>query len=292
MGKKEDSIISRRLKSSYLTTIVSITLVLFAVGLVALLMLHARKLSDYVKENISFTVIINKNVKSADIIEIQKKLDANPYVKSTEFITEDKAAQMFQKDLGEDFVKTLGYNPLNNSIEVHLKAEFANADIFSKIEKDLLKNENVKEVYYQKSLVNLVNDNIKKISLVILSFCLLLLLIAIALINNTIRLSVYSKRFLIKTMQLIGATESFIRWPFLRSSLIYGLISSFLSILMLLVVVFISRKQIPDIVSLQNIDMFLILFGSVIITGIIISVLSTYLAVHKFLKSKVDTLYY
>lgn len=292
MSKKEDSIISRRLKSSYLTTIVSITLVLFSIGLVGLLMLHAKKLSDYVKENISFTVIINKEVKSADIIEIQKKLDANPYVKSTEFITEDKAAQTFQKEMGEDFVKTLGYNPLNNSIEVHLKAEFANAETFSKIEKELLKDENIKEVYYQKSLVNLVNENLKKISFVILCFCFLLMIIAIALINNTIRLSVYSKRFMIKTMQLIGATEGFIRKPFLKSSLIYGSVSAFLSIMMLTGVIIVSRREIPDIVSLQNLDMFMILFGSVIIIGLIISVFSTYLAVHKFLKSKVDTLYY
>lgn len=292
MSKKEDSIISRRLKSSYLTTIVSITLVLFSIGLVGLLMLHAKKLSDYVKENISFTVIINKEVKSADIIEIQKKLDANPYVKSTEFITEDKAAQTFQKEMGEDFVKTLGYNPLNNSIEVHLKAEFANAETFSKIEKELLKDENIKEVYYQKSLVNLVNENLKKISFVILCFCFLLMIIAIALINNTIRLSVYSKRFMIKTMQLIGATEGFIRKPFLKNSIIYGSVSAFLSIIMLTGVIIVSRREIPDIVGLQNLDMFLILFGSVIIIGLIISVFSTYLAVHKFLKSKVDTLYY
>jgi cell division transport system permease protein len=292
MGKKEDNIIRRRLKSSYLTTIVSITLVLFSLGLVGMLMLHAKKLSDYVKENISFTVIINKNVKAADIVEIQKKLDADPYVKSTEYITEDKAATLFQKEVGEDFVKTLGYNPLNNSIEVHLKAEFASPEIFSKIEKDLSKNENIKEVYYQKSLVNLVNDNIKKISIIILGFCILLLFIAIALINNTIRLSVYSKRFLIKTMQLIGATEAFIRMPFLRGSIIYGVISAFLSIIMLTGVLLFSRREIPDIVSLQNIDMFLILFGSVILVGLIISVFSTYFAVRKFLRSKTDTLYY
>ncbi len=292
MGKKEDKIIRRRLQSSYLTTIVSITLVLFSIGLVGMLLLHAKKLSDYVKENISFTVIINKNVKAADIVEIQKKLDANPYVKSTEFIDEDKAALLFQKEVGEDFVKTLGYNPLNNSIEVHLKAEFASPEIFSKIEKDLSKNENIKEVYYQKSLVSLVNDNIKKISIIILGFCILLLLIAIALINNTIRLSVYSKRFIIKTMQLIGATEGFIRKPFLKVSIIYGVISALLSIIMLSGVLFVSRKQIPDIVSLQNIDMFLILFVLVIITGLIISVCSTYLAVHKYLRSKTETLYY
>jgi len=292
MGKKEDKIIKRRLNSAYFTTVMSITLVLFSIGLISLLILNAKILSDYVKENINCIVVLNKDVKDADIVQIQKKLDSEPYVKSTEFITDEKAAETFSKDLGEDFVKVLGYNPLNNSIEIHFKADYATQMYFTKVENELLKNINVKEVYYQKSLVDLVNNNIKKISLIILGFGILLLIIAIALINNTIRLSIYSKRFIIKTMQLIGATESFIRKPFLIRSLLYGAVSSLLSIILLIGIIIISRKEIPDLIYLQGIDMFLILFGFVFICGLLISFVSTFFAIHKFLKTKTDNLYY
>jgi len=292
MAHKEDRYTNNRLKSSYVTTIVSISLVLFSIGLVGLLLLHAQKLSDYVKENIGFSVIMNKNVKEADIIRLQKKLDALEYVKSTEFISEEKAAEAFQEELGEDFVKFIGYNPLHTSIEVHLKADYANEEQFGAIEQDLLDNENVKEVFYQKSLVHLVNDNVRKIALVILGFSALLLLIAIALINNTIRLSVYSKRFLIKSMQLVGANERFIRRPFVRTEVFHGLISAIIAIGGLIGVIYLSRKEIPEIVSLQSADLFLILFLIVIILGVLMTWLSTFFAVRRFLKARMDTLYY
>ena len=199
------------LSTSYVSTIVGVVLVLYMLGLLGLIVMHAKKLSDYVKENIGFTIFLNEDVKDVDVIQLQKTLDARGYVKSTEFITKEKAATALQKDLGEDFVTFLGYNPLPASIDVRLSANFANSDSLEVLKTELLKNKNVKEVSYQKSLVTAVNENIRKISLIILGFSCLLLFIAIALINNTIRLSVYSKRFLIRTMQLIGATESFIR---------------------------------------------------------------------------------
>jgi cell division transport system permease protein len=292
MSRKEDRYTSNRLKSSYVTTIVSISLVLFSIGLIGLLLLHAKKLSDYVKENISFSVIMNKNVKEVDVFKLQKKLDAEPYVKSTEFIPEDKAAQNFQKDMGQDFVTFIGYNPLHTSIEVHLKAEFASEEQFDEIEKDLLKNENVKEVFYQKSLIHLVNENVQKISLFILGFSFLLIIIAVALINNTIRLSVYSKRFLIKSMQLVGATESFIRRPFIRTEVLHGFFASIIAIGGLVGVIYLARKEIPEIVSLQSADLFAFLFLFVIITGFLMTWLSTFFAVRRFLKAKTDTLYY
>jgi cell division transport system permease protein len=292
MSRKEDRYTSNRLKSSYVTTIVSISLVLFSIGLIGLLLLHAKKLSDYVKENISFSVIMNKNVKEVEVFKLQKKLDAETYVKSTEFIPEDKAAQQFQKDMGQDFVSFIGYNPLHTSIEVHLKAEFASEEQFAEIEKDLLKNENVKEVFYQKSLIHLVNENVQKISLFILGFSILLIIIAVALINNTIRLSVYSKRFLIKSMQLVGATESFIRRPFIRTEVLHGFFASIIAIGGLIGVIYLARKEIPEIVSLQSADLFAYLFLFVILTGFLMTWLSTFFAVRRFLKARTDTLYY
>lgn len=291
MAQKEERFTKRRLNSSRITTIVSISLVLFAIGLVGLLVLHTKKLSDYVKENIGFTVYMNKNVKEAEILQLQKELDALDYVRSTEYISEEKAAESFQKELGDDFVSFIGYNPLHTSIEVRLKAEYAEEFYFTLMEQMLAKKPIVKEISYQKSLVQQVNDNVKKISAVLLIFSLLLLIIAITLINNTIRLAVYSKRFLIKSMQLVGATEGFIRRPFLSTSIIHGLISSFIAIGMLSVVIYISRKQIPEIISLQSLDLFLLLFAFVILIGFIISLISTFIAVRKYLKQKVDYLY-
>ncbi len=292
MAHKHEQYDSHRLKSSYLTTIVSITLVLFSIGVVGLLVLHTKKLSDYVMENIGFSVIMNKDVNEADVLRLQKKLDALPYVKTTEFISEDKAAEIFQAELGEDFVQFIGYNPLHTTIEVHLKAEYANPEQFDAIEKDLMGNEQVKEVSYQKSLVELVNDNVRKISLVILAFSLLLILIAVALINNTIRLSVYSKRFLIKSMQLVGATGGFIRRPFIRTEVVHGLIAAILANGMLVGVIYLARREIPEIVSLQSADLFAFLFLFVIVTGVLLTWLSAFFAVRRFLKARMDDLYF
>ena len=292
MPKKEERFTKRRLFGSRITTIVSISLVLFAIGLIGLLLLHTKKLSDYVKENIGFSVYMNKNVKEAEIIHLQKELDANEYVRSTEYISEEKAAETFQEELGEDFVKFIGYNPLHTSIEVHLKAQYAYPVYFEEIEQQLKKDPNVKEIVYQKSLVKQINSNISKISAVLLVFSILLLVIAITLINNTIRLAVYSKRFLIKSMQLVGATEGFIRRPFLNTSLIHGMISSLLAIFMLTGVIYVSRKEIPEIISLQSIDLFLLLFAFVVLVGLTISWISTFISVRKYLKIKTDYLYF
>lgn len=291
MSQKDERFTRRRLNSSRITTIVSISLVLFAIGLVGLLVLHTKKLSDYVKENIGFTVYMNKNVKEVEIMKLQKELDAMDYVRSTEYISEEKAAESFQKELGDDFVKFIGYNPLHTSIEVHLKAQYAEDFYFNQMVNMLAKNPIVKEVAYQQSLVQQINDNVRKISAVLLVFSLLLLLIAITLINNTIRLTVYSKRFLIKSMQLVGATEGFIRKPFLNFSIIHGLISSFIAIGMLIVVIYISRREIPEIINLQSVDLFIMLFAFVIFIGFIISLISTFVAVRKYLKIKGDYLY-
>ncbi len=292
MSKHEEKYNKRRLKSSYITTVVSISLVLFMLGLLGLIVMHAQKISNQVKENIGFSIFMKESAKEADVIQFQKSLDASRFSKSTEYITSDQAAINVSKNLGEDFVSFLGSNPLTAQIDVRLNAAYANNDSLAVIEKQILKNDVVKEVYYQKSLVQLVNENIRKISLVFLSFSSLLLVIAIALINNTIRLSVYSNRFLIKTMQLVGATQHFIRKPFLFKGIVSGIYGALIAIVFLSGVLYVAQQNFPDLVNIQEIDLYLSVFGIVLLLGILFSWISTFLAVRKYLNMKTDSLYY
>lgn len=284
----------RRLRTAYLTTIVSITLVLFMLGLLGLIVLYAQKLSDHVRENIGFEIIMNPGVKEARIIEFQKGLDLEDYVKSTEYITKEEATRRFSQELGADFIQFIGEenNPLLPSVDVRFRAGYANNDSLAGIEQQMLSNTDVKEVVYQKSLIHLINRNIRRIGGILLSFSGLLLLIAIALINNTIRLSVYSKRFIIRTMQLVGATEGFIRRPFMNRGLGQGLIGALIAISMLSGVIYIAQRELPELVSLQQVDLFLSLFGIVLFFGLIIAWISTLLAVRKYLRISTDRLYY
>ncbi|MCB2194278.1 MAG: permease-like cell division protein FtsX [Bacteroidetes bacterium] len=292
MSKKETNITKRRLRSSYVTSMISISLVLFLLGLLGLLVLNAKRLSDYVKENIGFSVILKENVKEVDVILLQKSLDASEFVKSTNYITKDEAARELQEELGENFIEFLGFNPLLASIEVHLNASYANQDSINVIEQNLQQYDQIKEVFYQKSLVSLVNENIRKISLIILVFSGLLLLVAITLINSTIRLSVYSKRFIINTMQLVGATRGFIRRPFLYRSAGNGILAAVLAMGFLAGVLYAAQKEFRDIVSFQDIEIIGILFLGVLLFGIIINWISTFFAVSKYLRMNVDKLYY
>ncbi|MFO8087678.1 MAG: ABC transporter permease [Bacteroidales bacterium] len=292
MAKKEDKFNKRRLTSSVVTTVLSITLVLFMLGLVGIIVLNAKKLSDYVKENITLSVTMKEDVSKADIILLRKAIDAEPYRKSTEYISREQAEKELREDLGEDFVGFLDYNPLLPSIEVNVKAEYANNDSLAVIQQDIAGNPGVKEVYYEESLVDQVNKNISKISMVLLVFSLILIFIAIALINNTIRLSVFSKRFLIKSMQLVGATQRFIRKPFLIRGIIHGMVSSLLAIGLLIGTMYLFYNNFPELISLSEIDIYLIFFAGVLIIGLVFSWLSTYFAVRKYLKIKTDNLYY
>ncbi len=286
MSGNEDKTSQKRLQASTVTTIISISLVLFMLGLLGLIILHAEKLSDYVKENIGFSVIIKENIKESAILEFQKKLDTKPFVKSTDYITSEQAAEDLSKELGEDFIDFLGYNPLMASIDIRLHADYANNDSLAVLEQQLLNERVVKEVFYHKSLVDAVNKNLRRIGVVILSFSIVLLLISIALINNTIRLSVYSKRFIIKTMQLVGATHTFISKPFIMKSLMHGFISAIIAIILLIVVLYFSRQALPELVDLQEIDLFLSLFGIVTFLGLFITGFSTLFAVGRYLSLK------
>lgn len=291
MALTEERYQKRRLQTSYLSTIVSISLVLYMLGVLSMLLLNAKKLSDIVRENIRLSVIMNDNVSQTDIMMLKKSLDISPFVKTTEYITKEQAAKILQNDLQEDFLNFIGYNPLLPSIEVYVRSAWANNDSLAKIEKKVLSNSGVKEVFYQKSLVKEINDNVKKISVILLGFSILLLVVAIALINNTIRLAVYSKRFIIRSMQLVGATQSFIRKPFILRSIVHGLAGAFIALLLLSGTIYLFINQLPELMSLQEIDLYLSLFGIVITLGIIISCISTYFAVRKYLRLKTDYLY-
>jgi len=292
MAGHEEKYTRRRYQSSVFTTVVSITLVLLMVGLLSLVVLHARKLSDYVKENIGFMVYIKADAPAEDIILLQKRLDAMPFVKSSKYIAPEEAAREMTEELGEDFIDFLGYNPLPPSIDLRLKAVYGNIDSLQVIENKLMLEPAVKEVFYQKSLVQAINRNIRRISMVLLGFSGLLLLIAIALINNTIRLSVYSRRFIIRTMKLVGATRGFISRPFVWRGILKGLISAFLAIILLGVILYFLMQQVPEMTLLQDYTIYGIVFGLVILTGVLLSWLSTLFAVRKYLKMKEDDLYY
>ncbi len=283
----------RKINASYITSIISITLVLFTLGFLGMFVLHAKSLSNYIKENIGFEIIMKDGVKEVDIIYLQKQLDINPGIKSTEYITKEEATHRLTNVLGEDFTGFIedDENPLLPSIDVRFNAEWANNDSIMTMEKFVLENASVKEVYYQKSVVHLINKNIQKISLVLFGFSLLLLLIAVALINNTIRLSIYSKRFIIRSMQLVGATESFIIWPFLVIGITQGLISALFAMGILHGILLAAQQNIPELVLLSSIDMLIYLNAFILVSGLLIAGVSTFFAVNKYLKMKTDALY-
>jgi cell division transport system permease protein len=292
MKKKEKSISKRKLRSSYVTSIISISLVLFLMGLVGLLALNANRLAIHVKENIGFSVILEEEAKEVDIIRLQKNLDAKEYVKSTDYISREEAAQLTQEELGEDFIEFLGYNPLPASIDVKFYADYANPDSVQAIDLELQRFDEVREVIYQKSLIHLVNDNVRKISLIILVFSGLMFFIAVALVNNTIRLSVYARRFLINTMQLVGATSSFIRKPFLMRSASHGIYAAIIAISLLIGTIYLIQKEFMEVISFHDVEILGILFIFVILLGIILNWISTFFAINKYLRMKSDDLYY
>jgi cell division transport system permease protein len=282
---------SGRLRASYITSIISIMLVLFMLGLLGLIILHGKKLSDYVRENISISLMLKDNIDDGSVKSYMARLQRTSYVKKAEFISREQAAKELSNELGEDFVQFLGYNPLPASIDLQLKAGYANTDSIARIEKQLLTSNLVKEVVYQKSLIDQVNSNISKITLVILSFSLILLVISVILIANTIKLSIYAKRFLIRSMHLVGATENFIRLPFIKKSIFHGVIAAAAADLLLILTLYLAQQRIPEITALQDIQQFSLFFAGVLILGVILSALSTWISVNKFLRMKVDNLY-
>ena len=291
MEEFEASASASKTKSIYISTVFGVALVLLMVGLLGLILVHANNLQRYVKENIVLNIYVDESAHETDILQLQRDLQANPMVKQSQYVNKELAARNLQKDLGEDFVKFLGYNPLSGSLDVYLKADYANNADIDKFKAQLMKNPLVKEVKYQQSLVDMMNQNLTSITLIILAFTAIFVVVSVALINNTIRLAIYSQRFLIKSMQLVGATKGFIRKPFILYGIWHGLLGGLIAIVILIATLYFAYQQVPDLIVLQNYFEFGIVFLVVIGMGLFISGFSTYLAVNKFLRLKIYELY-
>jgi cell division transport system permease protein len=261
------------------------------VGMLGLILVHANNLSRYIKENMVVNVFVDEGARETDVLQFQRELDNNKYVKRTQYVSKELAARNLQKDLGEDFVRFLGVNPLSQSIDVYMKADYANNADLTRFANDLRKSPLVKEVKYQQSLVEQMNKNLTAISLIILAFAGIFIVVSVALINNTIRLAIYSQRFLIKSMQLVGATKAFIRKPFLLYGIWHGLLGALIAIILLVGILYLAYHQIPDLVVLQNPFEFVVVFLGLAALGIFIAGFSTFLAVNRFLRLKIYQLY-
>ena len=276
----------------FITSSISTTLVLLLLGLVVFFVLAAHNLSIYVRENINFSVLISDDMKEADILKLQKRLDKEPFVKQTEYISKKQALKEQTEAMGTDPEEFLGYNPFTASIEIKLHSDYANSDSIAKIEKLIKKNTNIQEGLYQRELIDLVNENIRNISLVLLTLAVVLTLISFALINNTIRLAIYSKRFLIHTMKLVGASWGFIRRPFLRRNIWSGVLAGIMADAILMGAAYWLVSYEPELIRVITPEVMLLVSGSVLVFGIIITFLCAYLSINKYLRMKASTLYY
>lgn len=276
----------------FITSSISTTLVLLLLGLVVFFVLGAHNLSIYVRENINFSVLISDDMKEADILKLQKKLDKEPFVKQTEYISKKQALKEQSEAMRTDPEEFLGYNPFTASIEIKLHSDYANSDSIAKIEKMIKKNTNIQDVLYQRELIDLVNDNIRNISLVLLALAVVLALISFALINNTIRLAIYSKRFLIHTMKLVGASWGFIRRPFLRRNIWSGVLAGIMADAILMGTAYWLVSYEPELIRVITPEVMLLVSGSVLIFGVVITFLCAYLSINKYLRMKASTLYY
>ena len=282
----------RRLISSYFSVVLSIALVLFLLGILGLLVINAKSVSDNFKEQVILTIYLEDSSKEVEIKQLEKSLAFSDYVKQTKFISKESAADFMKLEYGEDFLDDVGYNPLKNSIEVNLKADFVTARRLDSITESTMKKNFVEDIKYDKDLVSLMNSNVKRLSLWILIISGIFTGIAVLLINSSIRLAVNSKRFSIKTMQMVGATKKFIRKPFIWRSIRLGIIGSILALVGMGVVVYYVDKSFPEFNLIQNQLSIGALFGCIFVVGVLITWWSTFFATQRFLNLKTDQLYY
>ncbi|MCC7231327.1 MAG: cell division protein FtsX [Bacteroidia bacterium] len=275
-----------RLRSGYTSSVISISLVLFILGLLGLLAIDARKISDYIKEHVEINLFLTDDASVPDIMEFQKSLGEMDFVLSTTYVSREAALDSLKKELGEGATGMLESNPLPSTIDIRVKADYARTDSLERIKQRLSGNRIIREIAYQASEVEKLNSNFRTIALVLLVFCVLLFIVSVALINNTIRLSMYSKRFLIKSMQLVGATRSFIRWPFLRKGMVHGIYSSLVAILLLCGIIYLIYTRFPELNQLSELRILGCLFAGILLTGVVLSGISTYFAVNRFLGLK------
>ena len=291
MPRKENRIIRRRLVNAYLSSVISISLVLLLVGLASLLLVNARSVSDYFKENMQISVLLRQEADEDDAAEYQAAIDTLKYVRSSVMISREQGIREMADMLGEDFMEVFGTSPVPVSVDVTVKADYVSPDSLEVVRKVLADSPLVDEVNFQVSLVEALNANLLKISVVLGIFILLLLFISFVLINNTVRLNVFSRRFTIHTMRLVGATRSFIRAPFLVQAVFQGLFASFLAIAMLLGVLFFVRREFVRLFEVFHLEMLLAVMGIVVASGLIICVVSTWLVVDRLVSFSKDELY-
>ncbi len=282
----------RRLISSYFSVVISITLVLFLLGIVGLLIINAQKVEKHFKEQIALSIDFKANVKDAEMKQLQKSLQLADYVKSAHFVSKEEAAEMAKKENGEDFMDFIGYNPFQNSIDVYVNSEYVTLNKLEEIKTNLLKKNYVDDVRYDVDIVSLMNKNVKKISFWGIVISAIFTIIAMLLINSSIRLTIYSKRFIIKTMQMVGATKRFIRRPFIWRSIKLGVLGSVLAVLGLITVAYYLDKNFPELSLLNNNLFFILLCLGVLILGILITWVSTFFATQRFLNLKTDDIHY
>lgn len=281
-----------RFVNAKLTSAVSITLVLVLLGITILLVFMGNGLSNFVKENMSFSVMIDGEASEAQIQGLRSRLDALPFVKSSRFISKSEAKEQLIRELGEDPEELLGYNPAQDAIEIYLHAEYANSDSIARINHKIRQHNNVRDLLYQQEAIDLVNQNLSKITTILLILAVVLLFISFALIRNTIRLSIYSKRFLINTMKLVGANARFIRWPFVRSNIFTGIAAGILADGILLIILLYFSREYAELHSILSTADLLVIFGLVVLLGIFISTAAAHFAVNRYLKMKTENLYY
>ncbi|MCP9610520.1 cell division protein FtsX [Coprobacter tertius] len=276
-----------------LTSTISISLVLFILGVIALMGIVTTQLTMFVKENIGFSIVMKDSAKEAHIKRLQKKLDTAPYVRATQFISKEDALKELEIEIGENPEDLLGMNPLKASIEVKLKSDYANADSLQWIEKSIRRGTNaIDNIIYQKDLIQKVNDNVRRISLILFVLALVLMLISFALISNTIRLTAYSKRFIIHTMKLVGATPGFIRKPFILSNIVNGIIAAFIAMALLGGCIYYLMNEIDNFSTLVTMSSLLGVFAIVLLMGIVLTAISAYFAVNRYIRMGRDELYY
>ncbi len=296
MAQQEKNIINQQLVQSYLSSVISISLVLLLVGITGLLAVNARTVSDYFKEHLGVSVILDQETKDADSTLIIKQFMATPYVKDAvreaAFISREKGAAEMAQLLGSEFLDIFEYNPLPASVELRLKAAYVHNDSIARMETHLSKLPYVEEVSYQAPLITLINRNLRNIGIVLGVIILVLLIISFALIHNTIRLSVFARRFTIYTMRLVGATRRFIRKPFMAQAFIQGLLSSLIAIVLLMGVLYLLQREFPGILMLISRQMFLLVMGGMMVTGILLCRISTYFVVNRVVKLKASAFYY
>ncbi len=291
MSKSFDKYQKRRLISSYFSVVISITSVLFLLGILGVLVINARKVEKHFKEQIALSIDLKENVKKIEISQLEKNLKLSEYVKSTRFISKEEAAEIAKEENGEKFMDFIGYNPFQSSIDVYLNSEFVTLNKLEEIKTNLQEKSYVDEVRYDVDLVVLMNKNVKRISFWLIAISVVFAIIAMLLINSSIRLAVYSKRFIIKTMQMVGATKRFIRKPFIWRSIRLGIIGALIAITGLVFVAYYLNEKLPEINLLENPESFGLLCLGVLLTGILITWISTFFATQRFLNLKTDDLY-